>query len=181
MVRPNMTNLRPEYVFINIDEVHGVNRDSRARKRGLSNAQLLADFTNNVIRKIRSYDSNVKIMSWDDMWNPYHNGGNENYQVSDGSPSGAMAPALNLINKNLIQIVWWYGEETEKMIRSPQLYNENGFEFLGGPGVYTTVENIRQWSFLSYKYNALGMIGHSFYNGVDYISESANYSWNAVK
>jgi hypothetical protein len=194
-VRPTMTYLKPEFVFINIDEVRGVNRDSRAQKRGLSNYQVLANFTNKVIDVIKSYDSNVEIMSWDDMWNPYHNGDDEDYQISYGGPPGAMAPAIDLINKDLIQISWYYRSADyeqvgEKIKKSPLLFNQKGLEFLGGPGVFEdplkeragqSLESIKDWSYFCYKYNALGMIAHFFYDSAVYTPEAANYSWNAVK
>ncbi|MDP2925226.1 MAG: MopE-related protein [Nanoarchaeota archaeon] len=185
MVKPSMEILKPEFVFINIDEIHGVNRDSRAKKRGLKNYQLLANFVNNVTKVIKSYDKNVKIMTWDDMQNPFHNGNNENYQVSSGGSPGKMWYALDLLDRELIQIVWWYDDMDylKKMRLSPELYNKYGFSYFAGPGVYGKgVKKNNEWSsYLSYKYGALGILGHSFFDSVEGTHINANYSWNAIK
>jgi len=189
MVKPSMTNLKPEFVFINIDEIADINRDSRSKKRGLENYQVLANFVNKISKIIKSYDSNIRIITWDDMYNPFHYGGTD-YQTRHGSPSGKMWYSLDLLDRDLIQLSWWYNDRdySEKMRMSPLLFNRYGFQFLGGPAVYTNnddsnraVLNIKKWSHLSYKYNALGMIAHSFYDKWDEVDTAANYSWNAIK
>ena len=48
-IRDSMQNLTPEYVFMTMDEIRGFNRDSRAKKRGLENYEVLGNFINNII------------------------------------------------------------------------------------------------------------------------------------
>ncbi|MGC9309332.1 MAG: glycoside hydrolase family 20 zincin-like fold domain-containing protein [Candidatus Nanoarchaeia archaeon] len=181
LVKPTMETLTPEYVFLPIDEIRGFNRDSRALKRGKENYQVFAEFVNNLTKIIRKYDENVKFVIWDDMQNPFHNGGEEDYQVRYGGQPGATWHALDLLDKELIHIFWWYSEEDKmkKMRMSPQLFEEYNLNYVAGNGY--NVNNIKIWSYMMNKYNGQGMITHKFHNEEGGIPESANYSWNTLK
>ena len=182
MLKYTMANLDLDYVFIGMDEIRGFNRDSRSKKLGLENYELLAQFTNKIIDMIHSYNPDTKVLIWDDMFSPYHNGGDENYQIPYGGEPGATSSALDLVNKDNVMLVsWWYSasDSKGKMANSPGLYNELNLKFLGGP--WDNVENIKYWSYLCYKNNAAGMIGHEFYNRIGEVPIVADYSWNAVK
>jgi len=182
MLKYTMANLNLDYVFIGMDEIRGFNRDSRSKKLGLENYELLAQFTNKIIDMIHSYNPDTKVLIWDDMFSPYHNGGDENYQIPYGGEPGATSSALDLVNKDNVMLVsWWYSasDSKGKMANSPGLYNELNLKFLGGP--WDNVENIKYWSYLCYKNNAAGMIGHEFYNRIGGVPIVADYSWNTVK
>ncbi len=173
---------KPEYVFIGMDEITGFNRDSRGKKRGLKNYQLLAEFLNEIIDIIHRYNPNAKVLLWDDMLSPFHNGGKEEYQMMYGGQPGKSWYALDLLKReNVILIPWWYSVKDyyKKMRNSPILYNRFGFKYIVGTWYNET--NIRWWSYLAYKYNATGMLNHEFYNNVDSLGTVANYSWNTVK
>ena len=63
------------------DEVWGINRDSRAQRLGLSNAELFAHHTNKLQACVVSigaelgYKKDAFLFVWDDMLNPAHTGG----------------------------------------------------------------------------------------------------------
>ncbi len=180
-IRDTMTILQPEYVFIAMDEIRGFNRDSRAKFNGKSNSQVLGEFLNEIVSIIHGYNANTKVLIWDDMINPYHNGGNEYYQARRGGLLGKSWYALYLMEReNVVLISWWYGAGYHHQMKlSPQLYNGLGFDFVGGP--WDTPENIKWWSYLCYTNNARGIIGHEFYERIGGVKDVANYAWNAVK
>ena len=176
-----MTYLEPDYVFIAMCEVRGYNRDSRARMEGLSNADVFSQFLNQILHTIHSYNPTTRILIWDDMLNPYHNGGEDDYQVPYGGNYGKSWYALNrLEKKGVVLISWWYHEGYgAKMKLSPQLYSIKGFDFVGG--TWANSENIRWWSYLCEQYGALGLIDHEFSNNIEGVPVTAQYAWNAVR
>jgi len=181
IVNQTLSNINPDFVFIALDEIRGVNRDSRAKKRGFENYQILAYFIENVTKIIHSYNSNINVIMWDDMVSPFHNGGDEDYQVYYGGQKGKTWHALDLLNRNLTMIAWWYGAKDylNTITTAPELYNEYGFNFFAGP--WNEPQNIRWWSYISYKHNAIGFIEHEYYDDIEDIPAAANYSWNAIK
>jgi len=189
MVKPTMELFKPEIVFVNIDEMSGVNKDSRDLKRGLKNYQLIANYVEKITNIIKTYDSDVKIAIWADMQNPFHNG-NIEYIFRTGGPKGKTWYALDFLDRSLIQIPWWYHDMDYRrtISMSPVLFKEYGFEFIGGPGTYVplgdasnTIRHIKWWSYVSYRNNALGLMPSSFFGGFEGYLAGANYSWNAFK
>ncbi len=88
-----LISLNIKYINIHLSEHQGgFNRDSRDLKRGMSNAELLATFVNNLNNLITkkgeievlpgtSFDGlnnpDVRLLMWDDVVNYWHNGGGE--------------------------------------------------------------------------------------------------------
>jgi len=189
LVKPTMEAFKPDLVFINIDEMAGINKDSRDLKQGLKNYQLIAEYIEKVVNIIRKYDPDVKIMTWADMQSPFHNGEIE-YIFLYGGPKGKSWYSLDFIDRDIIQIPWWYHDrEFRKTIAmSPVLFNKYGFDFIGGPGTYVpfndannTIRHIKWWSYVSYINNAIGLMPHSFFQGFEGYGPGANYTWNAFK
>ncbi len=173
---------KPDFVFIGMDEIRGFNRDSRSKKRGFENYQVLGKFLNKMVDIIHSYNADTKVLIWDDMISPFHNGGVESYQAMYGGQTGKSWHALDLLKReNVVPIDWWYTTNNQylNMENGPNLYNTLGFEFFGGPWYDETA--IKWWSYLANKYNALGIIDHEFYNNVGGVVNTAEYSWNTLK
>lgn len=124
--------LSPNLISLAHDEIIGMNRDSRCRKRNLTNAQLLADDINKLYAIIKEQNPDIKLLLWDDMFNPWHNGGNEKYQVPFGGISGKTAGALDLIPKDIIIMLWWYeaNDKLGKIEKSPAYFESEGFDYL---------------------------------------------------
>jgi hypothetical protein len=137
--------LQPKYISIGHDEIRGLNRDSRCKKRNLSNAEILAYDINKLYEIIKELDPEVKILMWDDMLNPWHNGGDENYQIPFGGSKGKTAPAINIIPEDIILMCWWYDSEDwlNKMKNSPAYFKSKGFDYLVAG--WKDKENIKSW------------------------------------
>ena len=186
---PTMTKLNTEYVYIGLDEIWGMNRDSRSQKLGLENYQLLANFVNNVTKVLKKYNPNVKVLMWDDMINPYHNGRLDNFQPRFGGPPGATKYAMDLISRDVILLSWWYdteadAEDNRMMTVAPREYKKAGFKTWGVP--WDKPANIYGWSYIAHKENLNGIMSAEFdhvdYNAIfDQVVLAANYSWKTVK
>ena len=80
---PNVTMLH-----LNHDEIRGMARDSRSLRLGLSNAELLARDINALQRSVTKHmGENGRVILWDDMVNPDHNGNQTSYQWWEGGTS----------------------------------------------------------------------------------------------
>ncbi|MCK9555687.1 hypothetical protein M0R36_07720 [bacterium] len=159
--------LNPKYIDLGYSEIGGMNKDSRCKRRNLTNAELLADDINNMYGFIKGINPEIKLMIWDDMINPWHNGGDENYQVKYGGIPGKTAPTINMIPKDIIIIVWWYksNDGLGKMKQSPAYFEKKGFQYLVSS--WKDKENIESWvEIANKKKGCLGMIATSW-NGLD--------------
>lgn len=179
-IGPTMKTIDPEYVLIAMDELRGINRDSRAQKRNLSNYQVLATYLNNLSNKIKAYNPNIKILVWDDMISPLHNGGRDDYQINFGGKLGKTWYSLDLLNKNLIPISWRYGtiDPNNKMTGSSKLYEKYGFKYMVAS--WNDETNIKWWSYLSNN-TASGLIACEWGSVLGDLINASNYSWNTVK
>lgn len=159
--------LKPKYMQVGqYSEVCGINRDSRDRKRNMTNAALLAEDLTKINNRIKAKDPNTRLMIWDDMLNPYHNGGNENYQVSYGGYPGKTSLAIDSISKDIILNCWWYDSSDwlGKMANTPAYFNTKGFTWLGT--AWKDKNNIDQWIPIA-KSNSqcLGLMGSTWLDG----------------
>ena len=118
---------KPKYINIGHDEIRGMNRDSRCLRRNLTNAQLLAEDINRLYSIARKYDSDVKLLMWSDMLNPWHNGGNEDYQIQFGGISGKTDPAIDFIPKDIIILLW--NASKENLENAPDYFKSKDFIF----------------------------------------------------
>lgn len=173
--------VNPKYIAIGHDEILGMNRDSRCRKRKLNNAELLADDINKLNNFVKSIDSNIRLLMWDDMVNPWHNGGNENLQVQFGGIPGKTSDAIGLIPHDMIMMVWWYdpNDSRNKMKNSPDFFETEGFDYLVAG--YRNKKNITDWAKLSKnKSRCLGIIATVFEgweNNIEGIRYTAEVGW----
>ncbi len=173
--------LHPKFLSIGHDEIRGLNRDSRCKKRNLTNAQLLAYDINTLYNIIKNLDPNIKVLMWDDMLNPWHNGGDEDYQVQFGGVKGKTSYMINLIPKDIILMVWWYDERDwlNKMKNSPRYFESKGFTCLVAG--WNNKENIRKWIKIVDDYNnVIGIIAvtwDGFENNLEGIEYTAEMAW----
>ncbi|MBU4445795.1 hypothetical protein KJ656_12040, partial [bacterium] len=128
--------LHPEIINLSSDEIRGFNRDSRNKKRGLSNARLFAEWLNKINRYVKSKDPNCRVMIWDDMVSPYHNGSAEDCQLKYGGSLGRMAEAVeqDMIDKDIIMNIWWYSNNyLSAMVAATSFFSSKGFNYFGAP------------------------------------------------
>ena len=153
-----IANLNPGIIFFRSDEIRGFNRDSRNLKRGMTNAELFSEWLNKINSHVKSRDPDCRIMIWDDMLSPYHNGGSETYQLQYGGHPGKMSEVIrqDMIDPDIILAVWWYSDNyLYQMDAAADLFASRGFEYLGAP--WYDLQNIKSWSeLLADRSNSLG-------------------------
>ncbi len=173
--------LLPKYISISNDEIRGMNRDSRCLKRGMTNAELLADEIHNINDFVKSMSPGTRLMMWDDMISPWHNGGDINYQVQFGGIPGKTSDAISLIPKDIVIMVWWYDHDDwlTKMKNSPDYFELHGFDYLGA--AYKDKENIKDWGVLiKKKPKCMGLITTTWDGwdkNIDGIKATAEEAW----
>ncbi|MEA3401817.1 MAG: glycoside hydrolase family 20 zincin-like fold domain-containing protein [Armatimonadota bacterium] len=118
--------LQPVYVHIGHDEPRIVNSDSRCLKRDMTGGQLLAEDIRKLNDFAHSIDPDVRLMMWADALNPYHNG-----TWFRGEHQGE----LNLVPKDVIQNVWFYGatQPLDRGRQSFEHFHRYGFTVTGSP------------------------------------------------
>ncbi|MFA5339473.1 MAG: glycoside hydrolase family 20 zincin-like fold domain-containing protein [Candidatus Omnitrophota bacterium] len=174
--------LHPRYISIGHDEIFGINRDSRCKKRNMSNAEILSEDINKLYECIKNADSDVKVMMWDDMLNPWHNGGVEDMQVQFGGEVGRTSEAIETIPHDIIMLVWWYesADKFGKIKNSPAYFQSKGFDYIVAG--YKDKGSIRKWAdSVRGKKKCLGIMDtewEQFENNLDAIKYTADASWN---
>lgn len=174
--------LNPKYISIGHDEILGLNRDSRCKKRNLTNAELLAYEINRLNDFVKSMDPNIRLLMWDDMINPSHIGGNENLQVEFGGVPGKTSDAIDLIPKDMIIMIWWYdsNDRINKRKNSPAFFESKGFDYLVAG--YKDKKNIKNWTeLIENKKRCLGVLTttwDSWEKNLDGIRYTAEVTWH---
>ena len=159
-----------------------MNRDSRCKKRNLSNAEILSGDINRLYDCIKNADPDIKVMMWDDMLNPWHNGGVENMQLQFGGEAGKTSEAIETIPPDIIMLVWWYesADKFGKINNSPAYFQSKGFDYIVAG--YKDTESIRKWAVsVRGKKKCLGIMDtawEQFENNLDAIRYTADASWN---
>ncbi len=147
-----LARLAPRFVMTSFTEHYGgLNRDSRSRRLGLSNRNLLIGYINSLERLLR-HDGPIKtlgghqfegagmdsatLLVWDDMLNPWHNGKGFLYQTGFGGLKGATGilpggEAEMALSKTVWLASWWYKDEDEKGVvkNTPRFYEKKGFDY----------------------------------------------------
>ncbi len=172
--------LRPSYISIGHDEIRGMNRDNRCRKRNLSNAELLADDINKLYNICKSIDPDVNILMWNDMLNPYYNGGNANFEVQYEGLPGETYPAIDLVPKDIILMTAAYDPNKSFCLKSCDYFDSKQFRyFVAG---WNNKQNIAEWSEIAkQRSNCLGIIETTWYDwegNFDNIKYAAEVSWH---
>ena len=173
--------LHPRIMHLGSDEIRGFNRDSRNRRRGLTNAVLFAEWLNKIDQFVKKKDANCRVMIWDDMVSPYHNGKNVNSQLKYGGSPGRLAEAVeqDMISKDVIMNIWWYSNHYYPlMVAAAQFFESKGFDYLGA--CWAEDRNIRSWARLLFKRpHALGGFATNW--GRNNFSVFADYFWNTYR
>jgi hypothetical protein len=137
--------LSPKYISIGHDEIIGMNKDARTLNLEMTNEELLAFDINRIYTIARSINPNIKLMIWDDMLNPWHNGGDDAYQIPFEGKKGATSGAIKMIPKDIIILIWWYenNDRLEKMRNSIAFFKDYGFSYL--VAAWNNRRNISEW------------------------------------
>lgn len=178
LVGPAFARFDYEYVFLGLDEIRGFNRDGRARKAGKANYEALAEGINRAVAVLKERNPDVKVLLWDDMLNPWHNGGDEKYQLPYGGKPGRTSDAARLLDKCVIPVAWWYGEDRlGKIKNSGSFYRNLGLRYMGA--AFASESNLKEWS---RKYEgSLGLIKTEWGDDVSNMDVAAECFWNKVR
>lgn len=139
-------DFQPSYISVTHDEIRGINRDSRCLKRNLSNAEILSDELTRLNDFVSGFGLGTRLLIWDDMVNPWHNGGDEQYQEKYGGKEGNTSDAIYTIPRGIILMSWWYDSKDTlcKMKNTPHFYDSLGFNYLAAG--YKDADNIAAWA-----------------------------------
>ena len=173
-VRDTVKHLKPTTIHIGHDEPAVMNSDSRCIARGLSNAELLAEDVQRLYDAARELDPEIDIMMWADAVNPYHNG--------LMFPDDPTSDALDLLPKDVILNVWYYGADQplSKGAESLRCLASKGFATTGSPWFDVTCAT--RWSQACYASrlrgeNCLGVLYTSWGGRWDALATSGNTAW----
>jgi len=136
-IRNTIRILHPRYLHIGHDEVQQMGTDSRCRKAGRSNAENFVKEVWALYRMVKAEDPNVRLMMWDDNINPYSHG----FFHKD-----PVVPAVDLLPKDIILNVWFYGPSDPPTIgfKSLEFFGKKGYTTTGSP--YAEPDCARRWS-----------------------------------
>lgn len=195
-----LKRLKPKYIHISLDEHKGgLNRDSRSKKFGLCNRDLYISYINTLDDLLHKSSSvnlplgttikgaglvNTKLVVWDDMLNPWHNGSNSTYQ----SPYGGVAGSTGLKNQtgcnnikldhNIILADWWYkGSDKRSVIKnSPSFYRKLGYQYFISP--WYQRDGIKSWVESVKPKDTKGFIATTWSKNLQGIDDMACVAWN---
>lgn len=186
-----MSELGSDAVFYSgSDEIRGINRDRR--NQGKSNAQLIGEDLNRIYQRVKQANPDALFFAWDDMVDPWHNGGNEYYQFKYGGAKGASEPFPSadaslpratdfLPRKDFLHVIWWYGaaDSLGIMANAPGYFESKGFEWIASP--YDNSENILAWGrAIAGRPMNKGLIGTAWSSFAGF-PLSANVAWNNLQ
>jgi hypothetical protein len=161
-----LKRLSPIFVHIAMSEHRGgLNRDSRSLTLGMSNRDLLVSYLNTLDALLREHKdvalpngvhlagvgaANTRLVVWDDMINPWFNGGEALYQAPAGGIPGSTAlsaadPKAVLLNHSIFLSSWWYRQEDEHGIvkNTPGYYDEQGYRYFAS--TWFEKDGIKNW------------------------------------
>ncbi len=174
-----MSILKPKYISIGHDEIRGMNRDKRCRDRNMSNAQILAEDVNRLYGIIKNIDEEVQVLMWNDMLNPYYNGGDPAFNSKyEGMPGEAYA-AIDYIPDDIILMTAAYDPDRSFCIKSSDFFDSKQFKYLVAG--WKNKRNISDWAGIARgRKNCLGIIETTWYDwegNFDNIKYAAEASW----
>lgn len=159
---PQLSGVPVSSINLSSDEIRGMNRSGACRNANgsykFTNAELLANFFNDLIDYAKTIKPDLRFDAWDDMFSPVHNGGDD-YQLNYGGPPGKTVcavdpsfcvPALPVtpISKDLSMLTWWYNPNyVYQMNTASNFFAKQGRALLMSPWYDET--NIRDWAAIS--------------------------------
>lgn len=146
--------LSPKFIHVALDEhAGGLSRDSRSKNLDLCNRDLFVGYINTLDSLLRDHANiklpqggsiggvgltDTKLIIWDDMLNPWHNGSNTTYQVPYGGVSGttnlkskADCTKNTRLHKTVLLASWWYRSKDNRGVvkKTPSFYGHLGYQY----------------------------------------------------
>jgi hypothetical protein len=176
----------------------GLNRDSRSKRLGKSNRSLLVSYMNTLERLLRSEGevatpggdelhgvgaTSFRLVVWDDMLNPWHNGGDKYYQVAFGGPPGAtgLRPASDMkaeLSKSIWLASWWYRNDDKHGVikNTPNFYTTNGYRYF--VAAWNQEGAINDWLRMTDPQEAEGILATTWNGNSEGVRRIACLAWN---
>jgi hypothetical protein len=194
-----LSQLSPVHIHVAMDEhMGGLNRGSRSLNLNMTNRDLLLTYLNTldaVLRREGEVDlpggakitgvgaADTRLVIWDDMINPWHNGGNLYYQLTSGgvlgdTPLVANGPSEPKLNSNILLSSWWYRDEDprSKVQNSPGYFRNAGYRFFAAP--WYQKAGIRRWVEALMPDETEGLIATTWGKHTDGVEITACAAWN---
>lgn len=191
--------LAPLFLNVGMDEHKGgLFRDSRSRRLKWTNRKLFISYLNGLDDLLKSKDevelpgshrlkgtglSETELVMWDDMLNPWHNGGEVFYQEPFGGQPGATSLFQNgykrlMLNRDIILATWWYRDKDERRIvqNTPAKYFQEGYRFFISP--WHQKKGVINWFTSNSSERAEGVLATTWDGREDATSLIACLSWN---
>ncbi|MFA6714957.1 MAG: family 20 glycosylhydrolase, partial [Victivallaceae bacterium] len=176
-IRKTVSLFHPEYIHIGHDEPQLMNRDSRCKKRGLSNARLLALDLIKIDKIAKNADTKVRLMMWADAVDPDFN-----------ASRLKLGQAIKDIPKDVIMCCWWYKAKAEDVAKEQKMlayFGRKGFSTFCSPCGYN-LRNSYDWANICREENrktgkCMGIIYTSWDNTWRGLSTTAEYGWSVSK
>ena len=184
--------LRPKYLHLGHDEPMQMGTDSRCRKSGRTNAENFAVEVWRLYRMVKAEDPSIRLMMWDDAINPYSHGFLANsvrphnvdttFRNSRQLIEDPTAPAADLLPRDIVQCVWFYGrgDPPTAGFRSLEFFGRKGYTTTGSP--YANRICARRWSVACKRARdaglpCLGVLCTAWRGAYHSLEESANTAW----
>ncbi len=162
----------PRKIHVNHDEIGVINSDSRCRKRGLTDVELVAYQINRMRDVIKSVDANVDMIMWADAVNPYHNAGKKNLERT-----------CDLLYRDIIMAHWYYDaddyEQVDLLRLGSKFFLERGFRMYGCP--WDDLSNHKTWENVLADYQSdpqlLGLMSTQWGDRTEGITQTGISNW----
>jgi len=157
-----------------------MNRDKRCRERNLSNAEILSEDINRLYGIIKNIDSEVQVLIWNDMLNPYYNGGNPDFNSQYEGLPGKTYTAIDSIPNDIILMTAAYDPNKSFCVKSSNYFDSKQFKYLVAS--WKNKQNINEWVEIAKgRKNCLGIIETTWYDwegNFDNIKYAAGAAWH---
>jgi len=198
-----LKSLSPKFIHISMDEhAGGLNRDSRSKKLRLCNRDLYIHYINtldDILHKKGNVTlpqggringvglSDTKLIMWDDMLNPWHNGNNLTYQLPFGGVTGATALNANrdcdnniTLNHDVLLADWWYkGNDKRGVVKnSPSFYSGLGYQYF--VSTWYQPKGIKNWLKRVSPSKTEGFIATTWNRQLQGVPDMACMAWNRL-
>lgn len=167
--------LKPNYYFMNHDEIRVLNWDMGDLSRGLKPSQILSDNVDKCIKIIKKYNQKAEILDWSDMFDEYHNAQKSDYYFVNGDLTGI----ADLISKDIIIANWNHYKEFLNTAISLDFFSKKGFKQIGAPFYDMDESHIRNYKERAQgTENFIGMLYTTWTSNYNFLTHFAEYTWN---
>lgn len=164
--------LKPQYYFMNHDEIRIMNWDHGDLSRIMTPAEILADNVSKCNDIIHKYNPDADTWVWTDMFDEYHNAIASNYYLVNGDLTGS----ADIIPKDIGMVNWNSGKNS---LKSLGFFEQKGFRQIASPFYDTDESHIRLWKERMRGFDStLGMMYTTWQGNYSYLRHFAEYAWN---